>query len=103
MKFAHYEAFEMAGKIVDKEIESFRRMMNVDQIPKTDWFPDSETPVHDGLYQTRVEGGITWSVWKDGSWHYATDNKDVAIKKAADGRVSFWQMREWRGLTKEAA
>ncbi len=30
MKFAHYEAFEMAGKIVDKEMESFKRLMEAD-------------------------------------------------------------------------
>jgi hypothetical protein len=70
---------------------------------KTQWFPADKTPAHDGLYETLVGDFITWSVWKDGAWHYACEDKKLCVEKAAEGRISFWQKREWRGLVQEAA
>lgn len=77
----------------------------------TEWFPDSVTPIHEGLYETRVgdgwawslrEGALTWSVWRDGFWHFASSEKEECIKMAALGSKSFWQKREWRGLKEQA-
>jgi hypothetical protein len=65
----------------------------------TEWFPASATPVHEGLYETCVNGFRTWSVWMDSRWHWADSDVDIAVEKAALGRISFWQEREWRGLT----
>lgn len=78
---------------------------------KTKWFPDSITPIYEGLYETRMgdgsawslrEGALTWSVWRDGFWHFASSEKDECIKMAALGSKSFWQKREWRGLKEPA-
>lgn len=75
---------------------------------KTEWFPDDVKPVHEGLYETRVEEDIfeftTWSVWKDGVWHYAcSEDIEKCLRKAEEGHASYWQKREWRGLKEKAA
>jgi hypothetical protein len=69
----------------------------------TDWFPADMPPVHGGLYKTRPPGCIetTWSVWKDGFWHYATGDARVSVQMAEADFRSHWQVREWRGITKE--
>jgi hypothetical protein len=70
---------------------------------KTDWFPDNTTPVHEGLYETRVDGRfLTWSIWKDGFWHFASTDREECVKMAAQGSKSYWQVREWRGATEQA-
>jgi hypothetical protein len=71
-------------------------------VKKTDWYPDSTAPVREGLYETRVGNGLTWSIWKDGLWHFASSDVEMCIKRAEQGRVSFWQVREWRGLKEPA-
>ena len=67
---------------------------------KTSWFPDHVKPAREGLYQTRLPyvPSMTWSVWKDGSWHYASTSATESVRKARHGCRSFWQVREWRGL-----
>jgi hypothetical protein len=67
---------------------------------KTSWFPDHVKPAREGLYQTRLPyvPSMTWSVWKDGSWHYASTSAAESVRKARHGCRSFWQVREWRGL-----
>ena len=73
---------------------------------KTEWFPFDVLPVHNGLYETRIEGSTesAWSVYKDGIWHWATCEDDVSecIERAENGFISFWQDREWRGMTEPA-
>lgn len=66
---------------------------------KTEWYPDDFKPTRPGLYETRVGGFSTWSVWKDGYWHFACAAKNNAVSRAEAGHKSFWQVREWRGLT----
>ncbi len=68
----------------------------------TEWFPDDSAPVRDGLYETRVAGGLTWSAWKDGLWHFASTDAKEAVERAESGQTSFWQVREWRGLKEPA-
>jgi hypothetical protein len=72
-------------------------------VKKTEWFPADVKPVHDGLYETRVDGSETsvWSCWR-GYWTAASEDKDWVMQKAEIDQRSFWQRREWRG-TKEAA
>jgi hypothetical protein len=74
-------------------------------VTKTEWFPDDVKPVHDGLYETRVDGSLffesAWSVCKGGVWHWASCEEEIpeCIARAERGEVSYWQDREWRGLT----
>lgn len=68
----------------------------------TKWYPNITPPAHEGLYETLVGGMKTWSVWKDGVWHFASSNVEKAIAEAEVGSISFWQKREWRGLTEKA-
>lgn len=70
----------------------------------TDWFPADVKPMWNGLYQTQMPGGseMTWSIWNEGFWHYASEYVELSVRKADEGQRSFWQEREWRGL-KEAA
>lgn len=70
---------------------------------KTDWYPEDAAPVHEGLYETRVGGHLTWSVWKDGTWHFASSSASEAVRRAGVGFISFWQKRQWRGLKRKAA
>lgn len=69
----------------------------------TQWYPANVHPVRDGLYETRVGGGLTWSVWEGGFWLFASTEKEECLRMAAQGSKSFWQLREWRGLTEHAA
>lgn len=68
----------------------------------TEWYPDGINPVREGLYETRVGGGLTWSIWKEGFWHFASTECREAIWRATLGQKSFWQVREWRGLKEPA-
>jgi hypothetical protein len=71
---------------------------------KTEWYPARIKPVRNGLYETRVNSSSwpVWSVWTGKHWSKPSTDPEWAASNLCRGE-SFWQNREWRGLTEPAA
>lgn len=65
---------------------------------KTEWFPTSVKPVHEGWYEVRYDGrgSIARRWWADGEWWCGMSS----LNPAMFGRI-FDENDQWRGLAEK--
>jgi putative component of toxin-antitoxin plasmid stabilization module len=65
----------------------------------TEWFPATVKPVHEGVYEIRIDYfGTSYATWSKGLWTVSALSRSSAGRQQ---RPSFQQNKTWRGVSKE--
>ncbi len=67
----------------------------------TPWFPLTNSPVREGVYQVLANGRIAYSRWSNGQWHMIDGSKDEAARDIKRSLSMYnGEGTRWRGLVK---
>jgi len=66
----------------------------------TPWFPSTTPPVHEGPYEREYTGGIFFSYFGNGNWHWCSKSVNDAERNYQRKVKSKLMGLRWRGVVK---